>query len=95
MSVPTNMARRSGYDPQKFPCYVARKKGVEMRGILIGAATLVLTACASTGDNRGWTGNGAMPFDHAVASCQIETQVVEGPAFEVCMASKGWTRPQR
>ena len=65
-----------------------------MRKVLVAVAAAMLAACASSSDDRGWTGNNAMPFDHAVASCQIETQVVEGPAFEVCMASKGWTRPQ-
>lgn len=65
-----------------------------MKRTLAGVALLLLAACASNGNGEGWTGNNATPFDHAVASCQIETQVVEGPAFEVCMASKGWTRPQ-
>lgn len=62
---------------------------------MIAAALALLSACATDGSNEGWTGDNAMPFDHAVASCQIETQTVEGEQFEVCMASKGWTRPQR
>lgn len=62
--------------------------------VLAAAAIVLLSACASVGE-EGWTGQGAVPFDSARAQCEIETQTTEGPAFEVCMASKGWTRPQR
>jgi len=66
-----------------------------MKRMLAGFALLLAAACATNRNSAGWTGQNTMPFDHAVASCQVETQVVKGPAFEVCMASKGWTRPQR
>ncbi len=58
------------------------------------SALLFVSACASGGDDRGWTGTGAQPFDSAQAACQIETQTTEGAQFEACMAGKGWTRPQ-
>ncbi len=61
-----------------------------MRNLVLAAA-FFLSACAATHE-PGWTGQNAMPFDHARASCEIETQTLEGPAFETCMASKGWTR---
>jgi hypothetical protein len=60
------------------------------------AATLISLAvagCASVGDNGGWTGNGAQPFDGAVTECQAQTLSTRGPAFEACMATQGWTRP--
>ncbi len=68
-----------------------------MRKFMIAALiSSALAGCVSIGgDGGGWTGNGAQPFDNAVAACQIETQTTEGAQFEVCMASKGWTRPQR
>lgn len=62
-----------------------------MRKIVLLAAAMLLSACASTHEG-GWTGHDAAPFDNAVAMCQIETQTVDGPDFERCMASKGWTR---
>jgi hypothetical protein len=62
-------------------------------GFVIGIAAAALSACASTHE-PGWTGSGATPFDTAKARCQIETQTVEGPAFEACMQALGWRRPQ-
>jgi len=59
--------------------------------MLIAAA--VLAGCASVND-EGSTGQGAQPFDSARAACEIETQTLEGPQFETCMAGKGWTRPR-
>lgn len=53
----------------------------------------VVAACATPGDNRGWTGSGAQPFDSAVQECEAETLSDHGQAFEACMAVKGWTRP--
>ncbi|WP_395647031.1 hypothetical protein [Terricaulis sp.] len=61
-----------------------------MRHLLAAAALFAITACASSSE-PGWTGDDAKPFD-AKASCQIETQTVDGPDFERCMASSGWTR---
>lgn len=53
---------------------------------------LALGACASTSVG-GWArSEDAPPFTNTQARCQIETQVVEGPAFEVCMAAHGWRR---
>lgn len=50
------------------------------------------TACASVGDNGGWTGSGAQSFDSAVQECQAETLSNHGTAYDACMATKGWTR---
>lgn len=61
------------------------------------AATLISLAvagCASVGGGEeGWTGNGAEPFDGAVQACHSQTLSGSGPAFDACMATKGWTRP--
>lgn len=64
-----------------------------MKTYLLAGAIFALTACASVND-EGWTGQNAQPFDSARSACEIETQTLEGPQFEACMASKGWTRPQ-
>lgn len=64
-----------------------------MRRFIASLAVALLTAaCASTGDDRGWTGQDAQPFDGAVEECQAQTLATRGPAFEACMATKGWTR---
>lgn len=63
-----------------------------MRRMIAIAILMLAAACASVED-EGWTGTNAQPFDSARAACEIETQATEGPAFETCMASKGWTRP--
>jgi outer membrane murein-binding lipoprotein Lpp len=60
-----------------------------MRAIVVAA--LLLAGCASAHE-PGWSGSRAQPFDSAKAACEIETQTVEGAAFEACMASKGWIR---
>ena len=54
-------------------------------------AAVFAAACASTSE-PGWTGSNATPFDTAKARCEIETQTLEGEAFERCMAALGWTR---
>jgi hypothetical protein len=62
-----------------------------MKRISALAWVLALGACTSTPE-RGWTGTDAAPFDGAQARCQIETQTVDGPDFERCMANLGWRR---
>lgn len=62
-----------------------------MKNALFVLSALVLVACAT--NHEGWTGSNAQPFDHARASCEIETQTTAGEQFELCMASKGWTHP--
>ncbi len=61
------------------------------------AALLASAACATTGssgvDARGWTGQGAQPFDAAQAACRSVSADERSPAFTTCMAEKGWTRP--
>lgn len=61
---------------------------------LLLASAFALVGCVASHE-PGWTGSNAQPFDHARASCEIETQTTEGEAFETCMASKGWTRLNR
>lgn len=63
--------------------------------VMIFAALVLASACASSGNDEGWTGANATPFDSAVIACRIETQTTEGAQYEACMATKGWTRPQR
>ena len=50
---------------------------------------LLLSACAS---EPGWTNSGTSLFDNAKSRCQIETQTVDGPDWERCMAALGWGR---
>lgn len=60
--------------------------------ILVVIALVSLCACATS--DPGWTGEGATPFDTAQTNCEIETENQNNAAFEACMASNGWTRPQ-
>jgi|GEM_PF-1481686 len=55
----------------------------------------VLAACATT--EPGWTGEGAVPFDTALAQCRddvanIPVQATREAKLAECMAAKGWTR---
>ncbi len=62
----------------------------------VALISLAVAGCANVGDPEdGWTGNGAQPFDGAVRECQARALATRGPAFEACMATQGWTRPQR
>jgi hypothetical protein len=74
--------------------HIDMKQRDEAMGMRIAYLLIALTvaACATPGDNRGWTGSGAQPFDSAVQECQAEALSDHGPAFEACMAVKGWTR---
>ena len=61
-------------------------------------AALSVAACATTVvDGRGWSGNGAEPFDGARTACEAESAAVPAgtertASFEACMATKGWHR---
>ena len=61
-------------------------------------AVLVLAGCATTSavDGRGWSGEGAEPFDGARSACEAEASAAAADArigaFEACMAGKGWHR---
>lgn len=61
-------------------------------------ATLSVGACATTAlDGRGWSGDGAEPFDGARTACEAEAAPAPAGAgrtasFEACMATKGWHR---
>lgn len=55
------------------------------------ALTLMLAACA--GAPRGWERSGGTTrFETAQLRCQIETQDVDGIAWEVCVNGFGWLR---
>ncbi|ABI78526.1 putative lipoprotein [Hyphomonas neptunium ATCC 15444] len=59
------------------------------------AAALLLTACASSGPNKGWTSSpGAQSFAVAHTACQ---QISYGGQvnYVICMAGRGWTKPKR
>lgn len=56
------------------------------------AALLLALALSACAHQPGWTNSGAIPFENASARCQIETQVVEGPAWETCMEALSWRR---
>ena len=56
-----------------------------------------LSACASLHD-RGWSGEGATPFDTAQATCDAKTRDLPAgeqreDAFDACMQENGWKRP--
>lgn len=60
-------------------------------------AALLAAGCATT-DARGWSGDGAEPFDSARAECEADAGsqlpgVAHTAAFEACMAARGWHRP--
>lgn len=61
-------------------------------------AMLSVAGCATTAvDGRGWSGNGAEPFDGARTACETEAAATPaGPertaSFEACMAARGWHR---
>lgn len=65
--------------------------------LLVIATALLLAGCA-TSESRGWSGEGAVPFDSAQSSCEAEAAAqpageARDRAFETCMAGKGWRRP--
>ena len=65
--------------------------------LLVVAVALQLGGCA-TSDSRGWSGEGAVPFDLAQSTCETEAAAqpvgdARDKAFETCMAGKGWRRP--
>lgn len=60
--------------------------------IVLIAAALALSACASGLSEARWTGaEGAQPHATAVAACQ---EISRGSAdnFTICMAGRGWKR---
>lgn len=66
---------------------------MDMR-VLILAAALSLSACATGPAEKDWTGHaGAQPFRTAVAACN-EISYGIAANFTVCMAGRGWTRAQ-
>lgn len=65
--------------------------------VLAAAALTVLVACA-TGDEPGWQGSAAIPFDTARRHCEAQavrqvTDMDRQAAFDACMAGQGWRRP--
>ncbi len=62
------------------------------------SAALMTSACvtvidATDGDDFGWHGENAQPFDAARDACRASTRHGQrSEAFRECMAAKGWTR---
>ncbi|MDI1327095.1 MAG: hypothetical protein PSV23_09900 [Brevundimonas sp.] len=62
------------------------------------SAALMTSACvtvidATDGDDFGWHGENAQPFDAARDACRASTgHGQRSEAFRECMAAKGWTR---
>jgi len=61
------------------------------------ACALACAACA-TDASRGWSGEGATPFDTAQADCDAKSRGLPAgeqreKAFDACMAEHGWKRP--
>jgi len=60
--------------------------------LIILAAALALSACATGPAEKNWTGHvGAQPFRTAVAACNQISYNVEAN-FVTCMAGRGWTK---
>jgi hypothetical protein len=70
---------------------------MRLRHLLPIACLLATTACATSG-SRGWSGQGATPFDTAQATCDAKTRDLPAgeqreDAFDACMQENGWKRP--
>ena len=75
----------------------ARGKQMRAFSVMAGVA-FILSGCATS--HNGWTGSGAQPFDAALAECETKAAGVADAnerhkMLELCMAEKGWTRPNR
>ena len=68
-----------------------------MRAALALLAMLAVAGCATVDGGRGWSGDGAQPFDGARAACEAEAAAKPAgaertQALDACMAAKGWHR---
>ncbi len=68
-----------------------------MRNVVAAMAfALLVAACATGGDSRGWTGDRAAPFDGAKEACESSSASLpkgdRRAAFDACMAKAGWHR---
>jgi hypothetical protein len=68
---------------------------MRLRVLSVMVVALLAAGCAH---ERGWTGEGATPFDTAQADCDAKTRDLEAgkareDAFDACMAEHGWKRP--
>ena len=59
---------------------------------------VVVSLASGCAHDRGWTGEGAMPFDSAQADCDAKTRDLDAgktreDAFDACMAGHGWKPP--
>ncbi|MEX1251041.1 MAG: hypothetical protein WEA77_07595 [Hyphomonas sp.] len=63
--------------------------------VLILAAALGLSGCATGPSEKNWAGHGgAQPFATAVAACNQISYNVEAN-FVTCMAGRGWTKVKK
>ena len=74
---------------------------MRLRHCLPSAVLFVACAIAggcATSSSRGWSGQGATPFDTAQADCDAKSRDLPAgeqreKAFDACMAEHGWKRP--
>jgi hypothetical protein len=69
-----------------------------MRLRLLSVVVLSSLAAGCAHSGRGWTGEGATPFDTAQSQCDAKTRDLPAgksreDAFDACMAENGWKRP--
>ena len=68
-----------------------------MRLPVLSILVVASLACGCAHE-RGWSGEGATPFDAAQADCDAKTRDLDAgkrreEAFDACMAGHGWKRP--
>jgi hypothetical protein len=69
---------------------------MRLRLLSVVVFAFLVAGCAHS--ERGWTGEGATPFDTAQARCDAKTRDLAAgktreDAFDDCMAENGWKRP--
>ena len=69
-----------------------------MRLRVLSIGVVASLACVGCAHERGWTGEGATPFDTAQADCDAKTRDLPAgkereSAFDACMKEHGWRRP--
>jgi len=63
--------------------------------LLILAAALAVSACATGPAEKNWTGSpGAQSFQTASAACSQTSYNIDAN-FTVCMAGRGWTKAKK
>nr|WP_295382468.1 hypothetical protein [Pseudoxanthomonas sp.] len=67
-----------------------------MHAAILAGVLPLLSGCATSPGEHGWSGEHAQPFDDAREACEHESDArpkAEQPAaLEACMARRGWRR---